>query len=81
MPSRVPSNAPVTWFRRVTAGYFRAMEIPLLRGRLFDAVEDRNPGTVIVNQAMAAWYWPGQDPIGRRISRGRVPIRGRRGRG
>jgi len=62
-----PEDAPVTWFRRVSAGYFRAMGIPLLRGRLFDAVEERNPGTVIVNQEMAARYWPGQDPIGRRI--------------
>jgi predicted permease len=64
--------APVTWFRLVSAGYFRAMEIPLLRGKLFDAVEDRNMGTVIVNQAMASWYWPGEDPIGRRI-RGAAP--------
>jgi putative ABC transport system permease protein len=62
-----PEDAPVTWFRRVSAGYFRSMEIPLLRGRLFDAVEERNPGTVIVNQEMAARYWPGEDPIGRRM--------------
>jgi len=62
-----PGDAPVTWFRRVSAGYFRAMEIPLLRGRLFDPVEERNPGTVVVNQEMAARYWPGEDPIGRRI--------------
>jgi putative ABC transport system permease protein len=60
-------DAPVTWFRRVSAGYLRAMQIPLLRGRLFDPVEERNPGTVIVNQAMAQWFWPGQDPIGRRL--------------
>jgi putative ABC transport system permease protein len=62
-----PEDAPVTWFRRVSAGYFRAMEIPLLRGRLFDAAEERNPGTVVVNQEMAARYWPGEDPIGRHI--------------
>ncbi len=65
-------DAPVTWFRRVSAGYFRAMGIPLLRGRLFDSAEERNPGTVIVNQAMAEWYWPGRDPIGQHL-RGASP--------
>lgn len=43
------------------------MEIPLLKGRLFDAVDERNTRTVIVNEAMASRYWPGEDPIGRRI--------------
>lgn len=66
------ADAPIVWFRRVSAGYFRAMEIPLLRGRLFDASEARNARTVIVNQQMASRYWPGEDPIGRRI---RVPAR------
>ena len=63
-------DAPVTWFRRVSAGYFRAIGIPLLRGRLFDTAEERNPGTVIVNQAMAEWYWPGRDPIGQHLRGG-----------
>jgi putative ABC transport system permease protein len=62
-----PEDAPVLWFRIVSAGYFRAMGIPLLRGSLFDAVEERNPGTVVVNSEMAARYWPGEDPVGRRI--------------
>jgi len=65
-------DAPILWFRYVSAGYFRALEIPVLRGRLFDPVEERNAGTVIVNQEMAARYWPGEDPIGRRI---RPPVR------
>jgi putative ABC transport system permease protein len=60
-------DAPIVWFRRVSAGYFRAMDIPLLRGRLFDAIEERNAHTVIVNEVMASRYWPGEDPIGRRI--------------
>jgi predicted permease len=62
-----PADAPVLWFRLVSAGYFPAMRIPLRRGRLFDPVEERNPGTVLVNEEMAARYWPGEDPIGRRI--------------
>jgi predicted permease len=50
-------------------GYFRTMGIPL-RGRDFTA-DDRpdRPLTVIVDEALARKYWPGQDAIGKRISR------------
>lgn len=63
----------------VTSGYFRAMRIPLLRGRAFDATDrlservltdpaaPRPPGVVIVNDAFARRYWPGEDPLGRSI--------------
>ena len=55
----------------VAPGYFEAMRIPLLRGRTFD---DRDapgaPGAVIVNQAFARRYWPGQDPLGKTIRMG-----------
>ena len=64
--SRV-EDAPIVWFRLVSSGYFPAMEIPLLRGRYFDPAEERNAGTVVVNSEMASRYWPGEDPIGRRI--------------
>jgi putative ABC transport system permease protein len=65
-------DAPIVWFRLVSAGYFRAMEIPLRRGRFFDPAEERNAGTVIVNEEMASRFWPGEDPIGRRL---RAPVR------
>ena len=55
--------------RSVTPGYFRAMGIPLLRGRPFD---DRDragaPLVVIVSDAMARRYWPGEDAMGKRIT-------------
>ena len=60
-------DAPIVWFRLVSAGYFRAMEIPLRRGRFFDPAEERNAGTVIVNEEMAARYWPGEEPVGQRL--------------
>lgn len=64
-----------------TPGYFAAMRIPIVSGRAFasaDRVSEealRNPleaaqrpqGVVLVNQAMAARYWPGQDPVGQVI--------------
>jgi len=55
---------------RVVAGsYFRAMGIPLLRGRLFEDQDGTSgPSVVIVNQAMARQVFPGEDPIGRDLS-------------
>jgi putative ABC transport system permease protein len=55
--------------RRIAGGdYFRAMRIPLLRGRAFD---DRDTASsepvVIVNESLARYAWPGQDPIGKRL--------------
>jgi putative ABC transport system permease protein len=52
-----------------TPDYFRAMGIPLLRGRVFtdaDAVENAPPA-IIVDETMAKRYWPNEDPIGKRL--------------
>jgi predicted permease len=59
----------VTLVSSVALKYFQTLNIPLLRGRDFTA-QDREgtPGVVIVNQRFAARYFPGADPIGRRIS-------------
>jgi putative ABC transport system permease protein len=59
-------QALVTWYRDVSASYFRAMEIPLRRGRLFSAGE-ATP-VVVVNERFARRFWPGEDPIGKRIA-------------
>jgi putative ABC transport system permease protein len=51
-----------------TPGYFEAMGIPLRQGRFFTAADRRDAQPVIVvSEAMARRFWPGQDPIGRRI--------------
>ena len=59
------SEALTTWYRVVSANYFDAMEIPLRRGRLI-ADREAEP-TVVINETMARRFWPGEDPLGRRI--------------
>ena len=59
------ADAAVAWYRVVTANYFAVMQIPLRRGRLF---ADREPAPVVViSETMARRYWPGEDPVGRRV--------------
>jgi putative ABC transport system permease protein len=53
----------------ITPDYFRAMGIPLTRGRFFsDQDSARAPRTAIINERLARDYFPGQDPIGKRIN-------------
>lgn len=53
----------------VSPGYFRTFGIRMLRGRDFDAHDDASaPGVVIISESVARLLWPGQDPIGRRVS-------------
>jgi putative ABC transport system permease protein len=67
-----PGTWPVpvrTHPRLVSASYLRTMRIPLVRGRHFDARDaGSNEDVVILNEAAARRFWPGEDPIGRRIS-------------
>jgi predicted permease len=58
---------PFVSMEAVGPGYFRTLGIPL-RGRAFtDADREHAPNVVIVSEAAARRYWPGQDPIGRRL--------------
>ena len=53
---------------RIDEGYLDTMAIPLMRGRGIRASDTTSaPRVVLVNQTMAARYWPGQDPIGKRV--------------
>jgi putative ABC transport system permease protein len=53
--------------RDVNKGYFRAMGIPLVRGRLFAEGEMREAMVAIVNQALVRRYFPNEEPLGKRI--------------
>jgi predicted permease len=63
---------------RVSSGYFQVMQVPLVRGRFFtDNDEDGKQPVAIIDEATARRYWPGRDPIGRRIRFGPDPAASR----
>lgn len=60
--------------RRADAGYFAALGIPLVRGRLFDARDHAgSPPVILVNETFVREHYPGENPIGQRIAYDRVP--------
>jgi predicted permease len=62
------ANMNLATVAQVTGDYFGAMGIPQLRGRYFtDADKAGAQLVLIVNRALAQHYWPGQDPIGKRM--------------
>jgi predicted permease len=70
---RDPARSGQAEFRVASAGYFRALGIPLENGRLFDARDaPTSPHVAVVSASMAASAWPGQDPIGQRVQFGNI---------
>lgn len=67
-PQPPPGERPVVDARPVTAGYFKAMEIPLLAGRdVSDAdTPDKEP-VAVINETFARQIYPGDNPIGRKF--------------
>ena len=58
-------------FQAVTPGYFQAMSLKLIRGRfLTGADREGTQPVVVINETMAARYWPGEDAIGRQFHMG-----------
>jgi len=62
------------WYTPITTGYLETMQIPLRRGRGFSERDDAQAGRVIlINETMARQFFPGADPIGKRIGFGQRP--------
>jgi predicted permease len=54
--------------RNVSPGYFTTLRAKLLRGRVFTPEDDAtHPKVAIINQALARKYFPGEDPVGKRV--------------
>ena len=63
-----PDEQPTADYDEVEEGYFSTIGIPLISGREFVRTDDENaPLVAIVNEVMAAKYWPGKDPVGQRL--------------
>jgi predicted permease len=59
----------VAFLRYVTPGYFRTLDIPLLRGRDVEETDTHDrPSVAVVSESFARRYWPDQDPIGRHFT-------------
>jgi putative ABC transport system permease protein len=67
-PPPPPGQETTTWYRLVSADYLKTMGIPLRKGRGFAPRE--SAASVVVNETAARRFWPGQDPIGKRVSFG-----------
>jgi predicted permease len=60
-------------YRLASGGYFTAMGIPLVRGRLLDdADREGAPQVAVISASLANEKWPGQDPIGRYVQFGNM---------
>jgi putative ABC transport system permease protein len=67
-PPLPPGAGQSTNYYAVSADYFKAMGIPLLRGRVFTEQDTKNTTRVaVINDSMAKKFFPNEDPIGKRI--------------
>jgi putative ABC transport system permease protein len=77
-PATARESIPIVSFTQVTPGYFRAMGIPILRGRAFTDSDNsgQSPKVAIVNATLAHRFFPDIDPVGKRICLGEDTSKG-----
>ena len=69
-----PGSEPIANWRSVSPDYFRALGVPLLRGRAFTEQEGKDaPGVVIINESLARNAFPGEEALGQRLVIGMEP--------
>jgi putative ABC transport system permease protein len=71
-PSMAAQNMPRVFYHQVTPDFFRALRIPFVAGRAFTEVElQGNSNVAVVSENVVKRFWPGENPIGKRVKRGR----------
>ena len=67
-PEAAPGQRPLTDYRVINPDYFATMGMKLVKGRAFSRYDNEDaPGVVIINETMAARFFAGEDPVGRRL--------------
>ena len=70
-PAPANGQLPLAEYRVCSADYFRALGIPLMRGRwLTSGDAEGRPGVVVISEMLARQYFPGEDPLGKRFKIG-----------
>ncbi len=70
-PANNPMGAYMTHDRIVTPDYFKALGIRLIRGRLLTEQDNQDTDrALVISQSLAQRYWPGEDPLGKRVKLG-----------
>jgi len=60
---------PLVWVNRATEGYFETLRIPLVAGRTIERADlEQDRDVAVLSTALAELYWPGEDPLGKRIT-------------
>jgi putative ABC transport system permease protein len=68
-PAITAAETPSANYYLISPDYFRVMGVPLLKGRPFNERDRKGvPRVAIINETMARKYFPGEDPIGKRIN-------------
>jgi putative ABC transport system permease protein len=71
IPDQPPGQQPDVIYRAIGPGYFATMGIPIVRGRDFTDQDNGDAkDVVIISEKTAQQFWPGQDPIGKRLKPG-----------
>ncbi len=66
-----PGQRPEIDFRRASTDYFQTLGIPLLKGRSMNELDiSNNTGAVMINEALAKRFWPGEEALGKRVRTG-----------
>ena len=73
-PPKTPHDYVAAGYRTVTPQYMETMGVPLLQGRNIAAGDvEKAPAVVVINASMARTYFPGENPLGKRMQIGATP--------